>query len=606
MVYVPATHLLYAAVGSSASTNANTVVPIDPTNGTTKTPIAVGKDPRMLHASADGRYLYVALQGDQTIERIDLASSTIDRTFPFPPNQVLNGTTMSVSDMQGIPGTSDGLVVAVGGEVALYRDAGLVNAVPTEYPPLTVSSFAFTIDPSTAYALPFTTLQNHYFNIFTFDSAGIHYTRVSGTNFGPYDQAGAQVVSDGTLLYTNSGQVWNPVTASLSGTFPVNTYNSTSYPNLFTLALDGTNNRIYLIGNQNYGAGSSALTISAYDKTALQNTGTLAFPQVQDPVPTNLVRWGNDGLAFVGWDQKNFSITDVYLVRSRIVFQAAAPAVSLSASSLSFDQQDEGTSSATQTITLTNVGTAALTISSVGTTGPFSAVNGCGTSVAVGASCTLSVSFAPTTAGAANGTLTISDNSASSPHSVALLGTGSSPSFTLAAASGGSTTATVAAGQTATYNLSVGGTPGFSGQVTLTCTGAPANASCSITPISLALAKGATANFMVAVTTQTTTTTASLSHSGNWTALFGVLAIFGSPLIIVIRKPMPKHATVTAIALIAVVTFFSTACGGGGSQTNPPTPTTHSVTTPQGTYTLTVTASSGSLTTSRPLTLKVQ
>lgn len=605
MVYVPAAKLLYAAVGSSASSNANTVVPIDPSTGTTHSPIAVGKDPRMLVASDDGKYLYVALQRDQTIQRIDLASSMVDRTFPFPPNQVESGT-MSVSDMHVIPGTSDNLVVAVGGEIALYRDAGLVNAVPTAYPPLTVSSFAFTNNASAAYALPFTDVQNHYFNVFTFDNAGVHYTRVTGTNFGPYDQTGAQVVSDGTLLYTNAGQVWNPATASLSGTFSVATYNSTSYPNLFSLALDGANDRIYLIGNQNYGSSSSssALTISAYDKTTLQNTGTLAFPQVQDPTPTNLVRWGGDGLAFVGWDQKNFSITDVYLVRSRLVFQSPQPVVSLSAPSLTFDKQDEGTSSQTQTITLMNAGTAALVISRVAATGPFSVVNNCGTTVAVGASCTVSVSFVPTSAGAAAGTLTITDNAVSSPQTVTLLGTGTSPSFVLSAAPGGSTTATVTSGQTATYNLSVAGTPGFSGQITLTCTGAPANAACSISPASLTLAKGASSNFTASVTTQTTTT-ASLSHVGSWTTTFGVLAIFALPLAMVNGKSKSRHVTLTAIVLIGLVTFTSTACGGG-QNTNPPGSTTHSATTPPGTYSLTITASSGSVITSQPLTLKVQ
>ncbi len=605
MVYVPATNLLYATVGASASSNANTVVPIDPSTGTTKNPIAVGKDPRMLVASDDGKYLYVALQGDQTIQRIDLATSTIDRTFPFPPNQVEGGT-MMVSDMHVIPGTSDALVVAVGGEVALYRDAGLVNAVPTEYPPVNVSSFAFTDDPGTAYALPFTDVQNHYFNIFTFDSSGVHYTRVTGTNFGPYDQTGAQVVSDGTLLYTNAGQVWNPATASLSGTFPVSTYNATSYPNLFSLIVDRTNARIYLMGNQNYGSGSSALTISAYDKTTLQNTGSLAFPGLQDPVPTNLARWGSDGLAFVGWDQQNFSINDVYLVRSRLVFQAPTPVVSLSAPSLAFDKQDVGTSSTPQKITLTNTGTATLTISSIMTTGPFSTVNDCGNSLAVGATCALAITFSPAAGGVANGVLTISDNSPSSPQSIALLGTGASPTFVLGAASGGSTTATVTEGQSATYNLSVAATPGFSGQVSLSCTGAPANAACSITPTSLTLSKGESANFTVSVTTQTTIT-ASLYHSGNSVAAFSVLAMFGFPLFVMIGKPRPKHGVVMLIVLIGLVTFSSTACGGGGGQNaNPPGPTPHALTTPQGTYTLVVTASSGSVSTSETLTLKVQ
>ena len=48
-----------------------------------------------------------------------------------------------------------------------------------------------------------------------------------GTNYGGNNTTGGQVVSDGTLLYTNSGEVWNPATANQTGTFPVTTYYST-------------------------------------------------------------------------------------------------------------------------------------------------------------------------------------------------------------------------------------------------------------------------------------------------------------------------------------------------------------------------------------------
>jgi hypothetical protein len=218
----------------------------------------------------------------------------------------------------------------------------------------------------------------------------------------------------------------------------------------------------------------------------------------------------------------------------------------------------------------------------------------------------MSVTFSPTIAGAVNGTLTISDNSASGSQVVSLLGTGTSADFALASASGGSTVATVAAGQAATYSLVVAGSPGFSGQVTLTCTGAPANASCSITPSSVTLAKGANASFTVTVTTQATIT-ASLSHYGNWTGALALLAFLGMPLMIIIAKPTPQHATLSAIVLISLAALTSAGCGGGsGQNTAPPGQTTHVATTPQGTYTLMVTGTSGSATTSQPLTLKVQ
>jgi hypothetical protein len=73
---------------------------------------------------------------------------------------------------------------------------------------------------------------------------------------------------------------------------------------------------------------------------------------------------------------------------------------------------------------LTNIGVATLNVSSIVPAGDFSIVTDCGATLAVGQSCGVAVSFAPTTIGARSGTLTISDDAAGSPHSVTLNGTG--------------------------------------------------------------------------------------------------------------------------------------------------------------------------------------
>src|SRR5713226_6839552 len=103
------------------------------------------------------------------------------------------------------------------------------------------------------------------------------------------------------------------------------------------------------------------------------------------------------------------------------------PKVTLSATSLSFGNQLLGTTSAAKTVTLTNSGGATLTISSITVTGDFAQINTCGTSVAAGANCTISVTFTPTTTGTRSGTLSITDNAKNSPQAVALSGTGTPP-----------------------------------------------------------------------------------------------------------------------------------------------------------------------------------
>ncbi len=85
------------------------------------------------------------------------------------------------------------------------------------------------------------------------------------------------------------------------------------------------------------------------------------------------------------------------------------------------------------TLTLTNTGSGTLTVSGMATTSHFSETNGCGASVAAGASCTVTVTFSPASTGHFAGTLTITDSSADSPQVVALGGTGVSSAHTVPA-----------------------------------------------------------------------------------------------------------------------------------------------------------------------------
>src|SRR5205085_1032111 len=111
-----------------------------------------------------------------------------------------------------------------------------------------------------------------------------------------------------------------------------------------------------------------------------------------------------------------------------------APGAGLAPTSLGFGNQLLSTASTPMTVTLTNTGTAALTISSFGASGDFAATssgaNACPTSpatLAAGANCTIDVTFTPTASGARTGTLSVVDNAGGSPQTVALTGSGTAP-----------------------------------------------------------------------------------------------------------------------------------------------------------------------------------
>src|SRR5437899_1529350 len=117
-----------------------------------------------------------------------------------------------------------------------------------------------------------------------------------------------------------------------------------------------------------------------------------------------------------------------------------APAVTLAPANLAFGTQRVSTTSPVQTVTLTNSGTAPLSIATAvlggANAGDFALASGTtcinGATLAAGANCVLNLTFTPTAASARTATVTITDDAADSPQSVSLAGTGIAPAVTLA------------------------------------------------------------------------------------------------------------------------------------------------------------------------------
>ena len=108
------------------------------------------------------------------------------------------------------------------------------------------------------------------------------------------------------------------------------------------------------------------------------------------------------------------------------------PAAALSPTSLSFGDQAVGTTSVPQTVTMTNTGTATLTIGSITTTANFAiSSTTCGEALLMGTNCSVSVTFTPSALGLVAGTLTFTDDASNSPQTASLAGTGTAVLVTL-------------------------------------------------------------------------------------------------------------------------------------------------------------------------------
>jgi FG-GAP-like repeat/Abnormal spindle-like microcephaly-assoc'd, ASPM-SPD-2-Hydin len=91
---------------------------------------------------------------------------------------------------------------------------------------------------------------------------------------------------------------------------------------------------------------------------------------------------------------------------------------------LIFKKQNVGTTSAAQSVTVTNTGKTVLGLSSMKASNQFGVTSSCGKSVRAGAKCTISVTFSPTSQGTKSGTVTIKDSASSKPMVIELSGTG--------------------------------------------------------------------------------------------------------------------------------------------------------------------------------------
>jgi len=250
--------------------------------------------------------------------------------------------------------------------------------------------------------------------------------------------------TDTITISDNANNTASAQTIVLSGT-------GQSVPNA-TTATPGTLN----FGNQNIGTTSTAqavtltnggtgtLTISGIGITGdfIISTGTNACPTT---FPGNLAKGGscNVYVAFkptqAGTRTGTLTITDnannTAGTQQTVALNGngvGIPTVVLSPGTVTFSgSQGIGTSSASQSVTLTNNGTGVAAVSSISIGGTnaadFSQTNNCPASLAAsGGNCTISVTFKPTAAGARTATLIVSDNSnnTSSTQTTTLKGTG--------------------------------------------------------------------------------------------------------------------------------------------------------------------------------------
>src|SRR6266576_1657234 len=383
-----------------------------------------------------------------------------------PPNAYLTGQTFSV-DMQVVSS------LPTGGSLNLPSDAFVAKLALIPTLAVVPTSLDFGTQPVGVASTPQTvTVTNNNSATVTFSSIAI-----SGTNSTDFSNAtdtcspsgvaaGAQCTVSvtftpsgpptlnevATLVFTDT-DVNSPQNVSLSGSgspsapgvglaptslsFGNQNVNTTSAAQTVTLTNTGnvalTINSIAPTGDfgeKSSGATACPMSQATLPATAGSNTCTISVtftPTVAGARTGNLTITDN-----AGGSPQNVSLSG----------SGSAPGVGLAPTTLAFGNQLMNTTSAAQTVTLTNTGNAALTISSIAASGDFAETSTGATACPISPAtlpatagsntCTISVTFTPTAVGARTGTLTITDNAGGSPQNVSLSGSGSAPGLALA------------------------------------------------------------------------------------------------------------------------------------------------------------------------------
>ncbi len=416
------------------------------------------------------------------------------------------------------------------------------------------------------------------------------------------------VDSDGDLLIPAGLQVF-AVGPQGTLTFPAQNVGTTSTPlpltlkNTGNLALSFPANAVTVTGNFAAASGgtcdltaslspgaSCTLDVTFTPAAAGSLTGSLSFTSNSANTPSTVL------LAGTGMGTN----------------PPPVPQAILSPTSIAFGNQNTGSTSAAQTVTVSNPGNAALTITGIIVTGTnasdFTQTSNCGSSVAAGADCSISVTFTPDSAASFSATLSVADNGSGSPQTAALTGTGVTPQGNFAV---NSPTApqTVTAGGSATYTINVAPSgSGFNSPVTFSATGLPIGATASFNPSSVTPSAGPVTTIM---TVQTAATAAAgLAHTSTrnpispWTLLPASMAMFITGAWGCFRRRRREHFSgFLSVALLLLATGVASlgvmGCGAGFALpgTNTPAATT---------YTITVTGTSGSEQHTTTVTLVMQ
>lgn len=287
IVWDPYSQLLYASVPSSYGPNGNSIAVIKPNTGKITGYYYAGSEPHQLALSSDSQYLYTGLNGNGSVQRLILPNFTPDIDVSLGTGE--DGINIA-GGIQVSP--SSGHIFAVNenpsyccGNVGIYffqDSTQLPDAVTSFYDGFDNIIFA---NSSTVYG---------------FSSDDVVQVEVNsnggtlGTEWNDLVEGNEIWYANG-LIYGNGGEVLNPATGLLLGTYDLGSSECCDY-SYNQLLPSPAFNRLFAAGTTPF---LGTLGVTAYNLDEFTPLAAASLSQFAGNTITNAILWGTDGMAMI-------------------------------------------------------------------------------------------------------------------------------------------------------------------------------------------------------------------------------------------------------------------------------------------------------------------
>ena len=412
--------LIYASIPGYAGANlGNSIAAIDPTTGVLQKTIFVGSEPNRLALSTDGTQLFVGLDGAGSVRRVDLTTDTAAEQFSLGGGPGLYNPPYTAVSVAVVPGQPNSVAVYGTNGVVTIFDSGVARPNTSSgletYFDQNVGALAFGSSASTLYVT--SNAIGGYLYKLTIDATGVTASSQIGSG-----TSGNTLQYDNGRLYPPTGVVLDATTGDTLGQFSTTGSGSTPVAASGPIVSDSTLNRAWIVPSS-YGIYGNPTQLLSFNETTFDPVGSIAVTGVGSIAssvnnnPADLIRWGQDGLAFHTANQlyvlQGPIVKDTSNSPADLAVAVQAPATETTGATLTYtiQVQNLGPNSA-QGVTAQGILPGSVIFGSISST--QGSCNGSGEfycdlgSIASGSSATVTVTVTPTVSGTLETTATVS------------------------------------------------------------------------------------------------------------------------------------------------------------------------------------------------------